>query len=515
VAAPRDPMTTTSQQKFTLCLCLFWFLNLIVSEIVVFRLWTPVFPSKEMNEKQQIDHNVLIIGDPQLTDAFSYSFMKEYPNSWISRFVIFISDLYMKRNFVNIMRANRHAPVHAIVFMGDIFDGGRYMDDEQFEYSLKRYRSIFYSPAKVPIIHVAGNHDVNIVTSDYSDDYFESRMSHIVERFEKHFNNMSSVILLQSPSGWKFKFISICAPFLEIDSSAQIQRKNKFPNFARLMLQYHDKAWSFISKELFENQDKNTKSILFTHIPLYRSNKNSDCGRYRKTRSIFNKKNHLAINQGSGIGYKNMLDEETTRKLIQSDRGSANIVRVFSGDDHSNCEHNHEDDYGIPLIENTVGTFSFLQGAYYPSVGMLQTLSDGTLHFDSHFLVSQWNVYLWHMICGIITILIAFIVPLYKLLPSSLHNLKKQGKIYEDIEDTVQSVGLISEFKLTEDNTTIRRKTFPIESYTSPVAKNIKQPGIHRVIGSIVFKSLICILFTSISSFSTFLIIAQMWFYLY
>jgi TM2 domain-containing membrane protein YozV len=119
------------------------------------------------------------------------------------------------------------------------------------------------------------------------------------------------------------------------------------------------------------------------------------------------------------------------------------------------------------------------------------------------------------MICGIITILIAFIVPLYKLLPSSLHNLKKQGKIYEDIEDTVQSVGFISEFKLTEDNTTIRRKTFPIESYTSPVAKNIKQPGIHRVISSIMFKSLICILFTSILSFATFLIIAQMWFYLY
>lgn len=64
---------------------------------------------------------LLLIGDPQMTDAFSY----DRPGVLL-RISEFFSDLYMCRNYRHLQR--RLEP-KGTIFMGDLMDGGREWDD--------------------------------------------------------------------------------------------------------------------------------------------------------------------------------------------------------------------------------------------------------------------------------------------------------------------------------------------------------------------------------------------------
>jgi hypothetical protein len=65
----------------------------------------------------------MIIGDPQLTDKFSYG--RKGIIQWLTEFY---SDLYMRRNW---KKLNRIAKPDAVVFLGDLMDGGREWTDDQ------------------------------------------------------------------------------------------------------------------------------------------------------------------------------------------------------------------------------------------------------------------------------------------------------------------------------------------------------------------------------------------------
>jgi hypothetical protein len=65
---------------------------------------------------------ILIIGDPQLTDKFSYG--RTGIIQWLTEFY---SDLYMQRNW---NKLNRKLKPDAVVFLGDLMDGGREWTDD-------------------------------------------------------------------------------------------------------------------------------------------------------------------------------------------------------------------------------------------------------------------------------------------------------------------------------------------------------------------------------------------------
>ena len=109
-----------------------------------------------------------IIGDPQLTDFYSY---KQSSLSLIS--TEFISDLYMRKNFRRF-----ESFLDVVFFTGDLFDGGRVATAAQFEEDLDRFEHVFRNPRKMPFWTVSGNHDVG---------YSAVENEAVIERFEASF----------------------------------------------------------------------------------------------------------------------------------------------------------------------------------------------------------------------------------------------------------------------------------------------------------------------------------------
>src|SRR3989338_93684 len=109
-----------------------WVLNVIMFEVLVFRF-------QEISALQ--DHrNIFIVSDPQLTDNYSYSFVKSNPFGLFSTLLYFFSDLYMKKNFASILARNN---IHGIVLQGDLMDSGRYQDEPTYAWEFERFKWVF------------------------------------------------------------------------------------------------------------------------------------------------------------------------------------------------------------------------------------------------------------------------------------------------------------------------------------------------------------------------------------
>jgi hypothetical protein len=68
-----------------------------------------------------LQYHLAVIADPQLTDFYSYNMT---PKSWTLTLTEFYSDLYMRRNFQQLMR--KSTTPDSVLVLGDLFDGGIY-----------------------------------------------------------------------------------------------------------------------------------------------------------------------------------------------------------------------------------------------------------------------------------------------------------------------------------------------------------------------------------------------------
>jgi len=97
--------------------------------------------------------HVLLIADPQILDHRSYPERGPYL-TYLTRVVV---DLNLRKNW---WAALLKRP-DAIVFLGDMMDGGRFnMSDDEYEQYYRRFQSIFSIPSGVPTYFIPGNHDI-------------------------------------------------------------------------------------------------------------------------------------------------------------------------------------------------------------------------------------------------------------------------------------------------------------------------------------------------------------------
>ncbi len=69
---------------------------------------------------------VLVIADPQLTDAYSYK-QSAGPLLWLTQF---FSDIYMHRNYYRVLQW--YLDPDAVLFVGDLMDGARHWKDSTY-----------------------------------------------------------------------------------------------------------------------------------------------------------------------------------------------------------------------------------------------------------------------------------------------------------------------------------------------------------------------------------------------
>ncbi|XP_068645894.1 uncharacterized protein C630.12 isoform X2 [Aristolochia californica] len=348
--------------KLTIFLSCIWAASLLYGEMVAFWLpfWTCSWPQLPKSSPQMVGSNtnhrdlvkVVILADPQLMDRTSHQLA---PKSIALETAQFYTDLYMRRSF--------HSSVlpfdpDLVVFLGDQFDGGPLLTDEEWQESLNRFKHIFdlnqYRQTSNAIVHyLSGNHDIGYAG-------FHSRHPKVINRYEEEFGLRNYRFAVG-----KVDFIVVDAQTLDGPPEGNLTST----------------AWDFI-KNVSMDVSLNPR-VLLTHIPLFRSD-NTACGPYR-TSPVINQR--ISWDRaGQGIVYQNYLSDETSQRLLDSIKP----VLVLSGHDHDQCTVTHEMPFGV-VTEHTLGTLSWQQDAV--SVQLC-------------FLPWQTHIYIWYLFLFAVTILL-------------------------------------------------------------------------------------------------------------
>ncbi|KAI8581236.1 hypothetical protein K450DRAFT_233773 [Umbelopsis ramanniana AG] len=340
------------------------------------------------NDHRQIDstarpYNIMIIGDPQLTDKYSYG--RKGVIQWITEFY---SDQYMRRNW---KKLNRKLRPDAVVFLGDLMDGGReWPDDREWKEEVNRFKALFKPlDSSTKVLYMAGNHDVGFGDGIRAD---------IVNRFKGEFGDTSYELFLDSHS------------IVVIDS---VSMSSSDPNI-------HQQPRDFVR----EIRPSDKPRILFTHVPLYRepspisgayrSEPPEDlCGPLRQSKK--------QIRQGAGYQYQNLMTKELSDYILTQTQADF----VFSGDDHDYCEVIHKvGNRQVPEI--SVNTFSMAQGVRYPGVVLLSLSAAEDSKTESYanklcLLPDQISIFIRYAILFGLSVLVLFcnnLLEIYGLLKS-------------------------------------------------------------------------------------------------
>ncbi|KAL8113617.1 uncharacterized protein C630.12 isoform X2 [Apium graveolens] len=374
--------------NLTAMLCLIWALTLLYGEMLAFRLpslfscsWPHL--SSQMNGVLYPDDfvKVAVLADPQLMDRTSLSVA---PNSLALEIAQFYTDVFMRRAFLSSVLPFEP---DVILFLGDYFDGGPDLSDEEWQESLSRLRHIFDldtldSVKHIKVYHMPGNHDVG-----YS--AFHSRIPQVFRRYENAFGTRN----------YRFKVGGL--DFIAIDAQTLDGHPQRDLTSA---------TWNFVQN--VSTDSSSTPRVLLTHIPLYRKNGTS-CGPNRSSQIIDQRVRRDDLDED--ILYQNYITEEKTETLLDSLRP----VLVLSGHDHDQCTVAHTSKYG-PVTEQTLGTISWQQGNLYPSFMLLSawnhSFPNATIGKDAVltqlcFLPVQTYIYIWYLCQFVLTLLLALFWP--------------------------------------------------------------------------------------------------------
>ncbi|KAJ7543628.1 hypothetical protein O6H91_09G045800 [Diphasiastrum complanatum] len=405
-----------------------WIMSLIYGELIAFYVpgWTcswPLLPNNQnvSNFETSMENSVRValIADPQLTDRTSYGMA---PGSLALKMTQFYSDIYMRRAFRSSVLA---LEPDAIIFLGDLFDGGPYLSDGEWEDSLSRFNHVFDQSErglksrsrKIPTYILPGNHDLGYVQ-------VEIQKPEVMQRYKRIFGETDHKVTIGMVD-----FVFVDAQALD-GSEAEL---------------HSNMSWSFI--QAFSKGSTHAPRVLLTHIPLYRPD-NTPCGYYRAS-PVINQRITKFGPRRQDLVYQNYLTNETSSKLLESIKP----VAVFSGHDHDQCTISHQLD-GKHVKEYTVGTFSWLQGNLYPSFMMLSVApmqvknpnSSDSVVSSLCFLPAQDFIYAWYVVLLIVCLACLLLWPTHGLhMPSffkkawdSISNLDLISKNTKEKDDDVE-----------------------------------------------------------------------------
>ncbi|CAI2163788.1 3507_t:CDS:2 [Funneliformis geosporum] len=299
---------------------LIWTVALLIGEVFIFSysMRKCSWPEhKNWNTTAIGPVHVAIIADPQVIDDYSYG-----RTGILQRISEIYPDMYMRKNWVNLQ--NIFDP-DAIIFLGDLMDGGREWNDrKQVKFLIKSNLFLPEKPLKTSIFYLAGNHDIGFGDHVIPEAFY---------RFRKEFGPLSYMTNIGNHS-----FIALDT--ITLSGSNDTLKKD--------------------AKELIQRLENDTTNslprILLTHVPLYRP-PNTDCGTLRQQSRY--------IKQGAGYQYQNLILESLTNYILNKIKP----MLIFSGDDHDFCEILHDEIDGIPEI--TVNSFSFAMGISRPGFLLL------------------------------------------------------------------------------------------------------------------------------------------------
>ncbi|CAP79834.1 Cell division control protein [Penicillium chrysogenum] len=360
-------------------------------------------------------HHIAFVADPQLVDPHTYP-GRPWP---LSTLTVKYTDQYMRRSFSLIQD---HLEPDSVLFLGDLFDGGREWatatssspetrwkryKDSFWKKEYRRFIKIFVDPwvklVKPPvdgrgrrmIASLPGNHDLG---------FGNGIQGPVRDRFESFFGNPNRVDVIGNHT-----FVSVDTPSLSAmdqpdpltgsSPTASDENRSLRPiwkdadDFLDKMAIHKAKAETE-ELRMLQNQTEGHNifdyrvvdaiepvihhkaqpagvgfpTIILTHVPLYRKPA-TPCGPLRERYPPASLDEELAEDEpnslriAGGYQYQNVLTQTVSTELVS--KAGPNVVQVYSGDDHDYCEVSHREFNGSPN-EITVKSFSWAMGVRQP-----------------------------------------------------------------------------------------------------------------------------------------------------
>ncbi|KAI9459089.1 Metallo-dependent phosphatase [Russula earlei] len=298
--------------------------------------------------------HILLIADPQILDQ------RSYPER--NSFLRAVSRIFVDMNLRKAWRVAKGTHPHAVIFLGDMMDNGfADMPIEEYQESIRRFRSIFSAPRSLPVYYIPGNHDVGLGNR-------QGTSTSARYRYKTVFGPLAQQAFLGGHS-----LFMIDAPALvDEDWHREESGRNRTAGLPQeLAYLRHIRA----------QHNADAPLILFTHIPLYRL-PGSSCGPLREKGSL------PAVR---GQGYQTLFTPETSQLLLNE----LQPTLIFSGDDHDYCEYTHTAN-GRRIPEVTVKSLSIAMGVRQPGYQLLSLSSEArTSAHKPCTLPDQLRVYCW------------------------------------------------------------------------------------------------------------------------
>ncbi|KAJ5900025.1 Manganese ion homeostasis (Fr) [Penicillium taxi] len=392
---------------------LLWILTLWWGERTVFQehIDACVWQGWERWPQYATPYHVVFVADPQLVDPHTYP-GRPWP---LSTLTVKYTDQFMRRSFESIQS---NLVPDSVLFLGDLFDGGREwatqtssspearykkIKDSFWKKEYSRFAKIFLNPwaqsefisvddrGRRLLANLPGNHDLG---------FGNGIQEPVRDRFQSYFGPSNRIDVIGNHS-----FVSVDTPSLSAkdqpdpltgsstdnngeDGPAPIwkdagdfinqlaSRKAKAEMDELRMLQNQTEGFKFdyrvadatedVIHQLPESTDFSFPTILLTHIPLYR-NPATPCGplreRYPPSSPDLDEDEPNSLKIAGGYQYQNVLTSAISADLVS--KVGPNLVQVYSGDDHDYCEVVHREFNGSPR-EITVKSFSWAMGVRHP-----------------------------------------------------------------------------------------------------------------------------------------------------
>ena len=355
-------------------------------------------------------HRLVFIADPQLVDPHTYP-GRPWP---LSALTVRHTDLYLRRAYKRIQTI---LYPDTIIFLGDLFDGGREWSTYDSESPEERWRKfgndfwlreydrfgrIFFKlwgvagtsprphqPGRKIISSLPGNHDLGFgsgiqpeVRKRYNAYFGDGNRIDVIGNHT--FVSVDSVSLSAlGQENWE-KMSELWKPARDFLDGAQANKKRLVQEELRTH-QGFPRTLPFVHREIpshelararlpqFNDYDVEFPTILLTHVPLYRS-EGTPCGPLRehwpptpppKGQPPLEKDDRNAIAVRGGYQYQNVMTREITKEIAEK---VGNIRYAFSGDDHDYCEvlHRGYASAGGGIREITVKSISWAMGVRHP-----------------------------------------------------------------------------------------------------------------------------------------------------
>ncbi|KAG7698811.1 hypothetical protein KL951_002075 [Ogataea haglerorum] len=282
-------------------------------------------------------HHLVVIGDPQLVDNFSYPARNRLLLYLTQR----LSDNYLHRN---------HRLYHQILqpdtalFVGDLFDGGREWTNPVWYGEYSRFHRVF-DPIESTrtLAQIPGNHDIG---------FGNGVQLSVLNRFRTFFGNPNDYLVLGNHTLVLLDTISL--------SSTDHPEVNKDPTSFLAALGHDD------------HPAKQYPRVLVSHVPLYRFTESQTCGPLRESKKRF------PVMRGKQ--YQTVIEYELSQRILNSVKPKL----VLSGDDHDYCHIRH------PLA-NTGAPRSVAGEAFTDEITVKSSAMTGGIKKPAIQLLSLYN----------------------------------------------------------------------------------------------------------------------------